>query len=366
MGHTRRIATHMLLTGWVGLTACAGAPDPGGQPPPAPTAGAAGARPDAAAAGTGGGNIGGGGAGGAGGTGGSAGSGGGAAGGMEPPAPPPPMPNPPAPDGGTADAGPAGPTPGPSPTGGVASPLCATGAPMPGPGGAQTIQATGKSRRFIVRLPPGYDGKKPFPVLFAFHGAGGNAAGFETGAFGAVSRMAADRAIRIYPDALEGTWARDEPDDVLFMDAIVTWMQQRLCFDGARIFASGQSSGAYFANRFGCNRAGSVVRAVATNSGGQRREYPLGPCRAPAAAWLSNGASDNPGHVMGTQQARDEWLKTNRCAPGMPVPVSPAPCVSYPGCPREFPVHYCQHPGGHPVPGYAPGGIVSFLLNAGL
>ena len=112
----------------------------------------------------------------------------------------------------------------------------------------------------------------------------------------------------------------------------------------------------------GCNRGG-VLRAIATNSGGQRREYPLGPCKAPVAAWLSNGASDNPGHVMGTQWARDEWLKTNKCTPGMPMPTVPRALRGLSGLPREYPVHYCQHPGGHALPGYAAGGITGFLLD---
>jgi poly(3-hydroxybutyrate) depolymerase len=260
-------------------------------------------------------------------------------------------------EGGRADAPPASDR-GPSPA-------CAAGAMVPGPNGAQTIMVTGKSRRFIIRMPGGYDGKKPLPVIFAFHGAGGNGASFETGVMAGLSRMAADRALRVFPDALGGTWSRDEKDDVMFIDAIIEWMSSRVCYDTGRIFVTGQSSGAYFANRVACDRT-PIIRAVATNSGGQRREYPLGPCKAPAAAWLSNGASDNPGHVWGTQQARDEWLKTNHCAPGNPMPTSPAPCVSYPGCPAGYAVHYCQHPGGHGFPGYATGGIFNFFFNSGL
>jgi polyhydroxybutyrate depolymerase len=254
----------------------------------------------------------------------------------------------------------------PPPTGEVVpSPACAGGAMVPGPNGAQMIMATGKNRRFIIRMPGGYDGKKALPVIFAFHGAGGGAAGFETGVMAGLSKMAADKALRVFPEAMGGTWSRDENDDVSFFDTILEWMKTRVCFDTARLFATGQSSGAYFANRLGCNRGG-VIRAVGTNSGGQRREYPLGPCRAPVAAWLSNGASDNPGHVMGTQQARDWWLKTNGCTDDKPMPASPAPCVAYPGCPKAFPVHYCQHGGGHGFPGYATGGIFNFFFSSGL
>jgi poly(3-hydroxybutyrate) depolymerase len=236
---------------------------------------------------------------------------------------------------------------------------------VPGPGGVQTIMATGNSRRFILRMPGGYDGRRALPLMFAFHGAGGGAASFETGAFGALSRMTADRAVRVFPDALTGTWSRDEKDDLLFIDAVIEWLKPRVCFDTARVFATGHSSGAYFSHRLACNR-GKLIRAVATNSGGQRREYPLGPCDGPVAAWMSTGSSDNPGHVMGTQGARDEWLKTNRCGAERPIPASPSPCVAHPGCPRGFAVHYCQHPGGHALPGFASAAIFQFLFGSGL
>ncbi len=81
----------------------------------------------------------------------------------------------------------------------VPSPACAGGAMMPGPNGNQTFMDRGKNRSFIIRMPTGYDGKKPFPIFFGFHGAGGGAAGFETGAFGGVSRMLTEKAIRVVP-----------------------------------------------------------------------------------------------------------------------------------------------------------------------
>jgi polyhydroxybutyrate depolymerase len=246
----------------------------------------------------------------------------------------------------------------------VPSPACAGGAMMPGPAGNQTIMANGKNRTFIIRMPTaGYDGKKPFPILFAFHGAGGGAASFESGAFSGVSKMAADRAIRIFPQAYGGnTWSRDENDDVKFMDSLIDWLKTRVCYDTARVFASGHSSGAYFSHRFACDR-GTVIRAVATNSGGQRMERAL-ECENPISAWMSTGRADNPGHVMGTRQARDVWGKLAGCAMTS-APTPPSPCVALTGCRAGFAVNYCEHPGGHPMPSFAAGGMVNFLLGGG-
>jgi len=232
---------------------------------------------------------------------------------------------------------------------------------VPAPDGNQSLMDRGKNRTFIVRMPTGYDGKKPFPILLAFHGAGGGAAAFERGAFGGLSRMAAGDAIRIFPQAFGGnTWSRDEDDDVLFMDALIEWLKTRVCYDTARVFASGQSSGAYFSHRFACDR-GQIVRAVATNSGGQRRERALD-CKSPVSAWTSTGAMDNPGHVMGTRQARDVWAKLAGCSLEGARPTNPAPCVSYPNCRPGYAVHFCQHNGGHALPGYATNAIYTFLF----
>jgi polyhydroxybutyrate depolymerase len=245
----------------------------------------------------------------------------------------------------------------------VPSAKCAGGAMMPGPTGMQTIMANGKKRTFLFHMVNGYDGKKAVPVLFAFHGAGGGAASFASGTYGGVDKMSADKAIRIFPQAFGGnTWSRDEPDDVMFMDAIVAWLGENVCYDTARVFASGQSSGSYFSHRFACDR-GNIVRAVATSSGGQRKERTLD-CKVAVSAWLSNGASDDPGHVMGTQQARDVWLKLAGCSLTGATPTTPSPCVAYPGCREGYAVHYCQHPGGHPFPSYGTAGVIDFLFNS--
>jgi poly(3-hydroxybutyrate) depolymerase len=260
----------------------------------------------------------------------------------------------PADTGGPADSG------GSVPMGVTASPACGGTAVMPAPNGNQTIMANGKSRTFIVRPPSNYDGKKPLAVLFLMHGAGGGASSFEGGAFGTISKMAADKAWRIFPQAFGGnTWSRDEPDDVMFMRAIVKWLDEKACYDKGAVFSTGQSSGAYFSHRFACD-CGDIVRAVATNSGGQRKERVLD-CKTPVSSWTSTGLQDDPGHVMGTRQADEVWRKLAGCSMDT-VPTGVGPCKAYKGCNPGYAVHHCEHGGGHPLPNYGVEGIYGFLF----
>ena len=246
----------------------------------------------------------------------------------------------------------------------VPSPACAGGALMPGPDGYQSIMSGGRMRRFLIRVPRSYDGKKPLGLIFALHGGNANGMSFET-RIASIRAAVGERAVYVYPDGLAAaggmiTWARDHKDDLAFMDTIVGWLKDKVCFDTARLFAMGQSSGAYFSHTIGCHRAG-VFRAVASNGGGARENEFVGCNGKQAAAWISNGAGDAP-HLPWARKAREEWVKINGCTMAGAPKTDPAPCVSYQGCKSGYPVHYCENPGGHDIPGYMPMGLANFFF----
>lgn len=244
----------------------------------------------------------------------------------------------------------------------VPSAACGGGATLPGPDGYQNIMANGRARKYLIRVPRTYDGKTPLALIFAFHGGGANGTSFE-GRIASIRSAVGDRAIYVYPDgqALNGTitWARDFKDDLAFVEAIHTALKEKVCFNTARVFAMGQSSGAYFSHTVGCNLP-NLFRAVASNGGGAR-ENEFGGCKGQVAAWISNGAQDAP-HLPWARRGRDEWVKLNGCTMTNPAKVEPAPCVSYTGCKSGFPVHYCENGGGHDIPGYMPKGMSDFFF----
>jgi polyhydroxybutyrate depolymerase len=270
-------------------------------------------------------------------------------------------PDPSPPDGGApspaADGG--APVPAAAPRVPTPSAACNAGkaAPMQG---YHDLMVGASRRRFIIRLPGSYDGKKAWPVIFAFHGAGGqDATTFDT-KFG-FRAANGERAVLVFGEALprpQGgrSWMIDTAANMAYIDALVAWLDANVCFDRSKLFATGQSSGGYFSQTLGCQR-GHVFRAVAPSSGGWRD---FDNCMGNPGVWMSHGKTDT-GTAADVARAKQFWLDRKMCSPDNPKPTDPAPCVSYSGCKDDVPFVFCEHGGGHPWPAYATGGVWTFF-----
>lgn len=134
------------------------------------------------------------------------------------------------------------------------------------------IEHGGSDRRYLVYLPVSYDRTIATPVIFNFHGGGGNADGVN-----AMSLMneTADKYgfIVVYP---EGTGARilgktvaawntgtDERiahvDDVGFISTVIEKVKTDFNADPARIYATGMSNGAQMAYRLACELSDTIA-----------------------------------------------------------------------------------------------------------
>ena len=243
----------------------------------------------------------------------------------------------------------------------TASEACGKGLEPPEEG-IQNIQAAGIGRRFMLRIPDTYDGQKPWPVIFAFHGAGNQDATTFDRSFGFRAENES-KAVLVFPESLTNngshTWMTlsQHPSNVAFVDAMVAWLKEKLCINPSRIFATGQSSGGYFSQTMGCQR-GDLFRAVASNSGGERY---FENCQGNPGVLISFGRNDQNSHTTAARKARDFWVERKSCMPDNPEPVEPSPCVSYRGCKDGIPLVYCEHGGGHPWPDYATKGFWNFF-----
>jgi len=239
-------------------------------------------------------------------------------------------------------------------------------------GGMKTIEVNGKSREFFVSLPKTYDKNTPYPLLFGFHGASRSATDWtnDTGTFKFGPAMG-DRTILVYPNALNGpgpnpvsTWSRDTDDDLAFFDAMLAKLLAETCLDAKRVYATGHSSGGYWANTLGCRR-GDVLRAVAPVAGGVRD---FKNCKGEVAVWMAHGIMDNQVPVANGEAARKLWVAANGCAEKpAPAAVAPSPCVAHAGCRDGYPVHWCAHTEsaygntGHGWPSFATAGVTAFV-----
>lgn len=149
----------------------------------------------------------------------------------------------------------------------------------------KNLDCGGLKRAYRLHVPDSCPVDQPAPVVFVFHGGGGNGAQAER--FTRFSRLA-DREgfIAVYPDGWEKNWndGRNGPgisaqkrniDDIGFVGAILDELEKSRAIDKKRVFATGPSNGGFFSNRVGAELSkrfaaiapviGSMAPAVAEN-----------------------------------------------------------------------------------------------------
>jgi polyhydroxybutyrate depolymerase len=143
---------------------------------------------------------------------------------------------------------------------------CPAAAAMLEPGDTtRTIDVAGVQRSFLIHAPPAYDGATRLPVVFDFHGLGGNSNQQKN-----LSRWDdvgdAEGFITVYPQGIENSWNAglccSDGDDVTFVRQIISTLASDTCIDTRRIFASGCSNGGGMSYKLACEAA-DVIAAVA-------------------------------------------------------------------------------------------------------
>jgi polyhydroxybutyrate depolymerase len=264
-----------------------------------------------------------------------------------------------------------------APGAGGALPTMACGSATWPPGGAnapqmldvQDSKGVTTSRQFYVSLPASYDGSRAYPVVFAWHYAGGTASALIApgygGAFYGVQKGFPE-AIYVagqgLTDASSGKtgWPNTNGQDVAMARAMLTWLESNYCIDQNRIMATGMSYGGIMSDTLACQMP-DVFRAIGVMSGALF-SFGGSKCGAhPIAAWITHGTADPTVDISGDETARDQILKDNGCGTTT-QPVDPSPCVSYDGCTSGYPVVWCPVDGeGHTIPSFAAGAISTFF-----
>jgi polyhydroxybutyrate depolymerase len=144
----------------------------------------------------------------------------------------------------------------------------------------RSLAIGGTTRTYIAHVSPRVREGRPVPVLFAFHGGGGNASGFK--AYAGFDALA-DREgfVVVYPDGSGRlgrrllTWnaggccgyaAAQNVDDVVFALAVLRDLARNVSVDPARVYATGHSNGAMMAYRLAIE-ASERIAAIAPLAG---------------------------------------------------------------------------------------------------
>jgi polyhydroxybutyrate depolymerase len=143
------------------------------------------------------------------------------------------------------------------------------------------IRVGGRTRRYLVDLPPRYAARGPLPLVFNFHGGGGSPAGARTQS-GFSTLAARVGAIVVYP-AGSGRFSDDrlltwntgsccgyaqaqKIDETAFVRALLDTLEHAYSIDRNRVYATGLSNGGMMTYLVGCTLADRFA-AIAVISG---------------------------------------------------------------------------------------------------
>ena len=115
-----------------------------------------------------------------------------------------------------------------------------------------SVQHNGATRRALVDLPLGYDGSEQLPVVLNFHGLAMTAE-LQRSYTHMATEANARGWIAVHPDGQAFTWnVLPGSPDVGFVDALLDELENTVCVDPARVYATGLSQGGFFSYMLGC------------------------------------------------------------------------------------------------------------------
>jgi polyhydroxybutyrate depolymerase len=148
------------------------------------------------------------------------------------------------------------------------SAACATTPTAPPPDSEATLTSGGVARTYFLHVPPSDNGMQPLPVVLDFHGYAEGASLHRTtsmlGSFGDAHGF-----ITITPQGTGSVPRWDTTlggDDLRFVGDLIDSIEQTLCVDERRVYATGYSNGAMLTAAIACQLSDRVA-AIAPVAG---------------------------------------------------------------------------------------------------
>ena len=181
--------------------------------------------------------------------------------------------------------------------------------------GFQTINHNQIERRFYLYVPNNYSANVPTPILFNFHGGGGDPISYMNYTSDMRGLAEANNFILIYPEAIADpstgsiSWidkaTNGAPrDETLFIESIINSVSSNYSVDLDRIYACGYSEGGIFSYELAC-RLNNYIAGIASVSGSmltesERSNLGFSNCspQHPTAIMLIPGTNDSNAHSL--------------------------------------------------------------------
>lgn len=211
------------------------------------------------------------------------------------------------------------------------------------------MQSGGVDRKYILHVPPAYDGAKPLPLVFDIHG-------YTSRASEQVERSKWDEMadkegfVLIAPDGVGESWnagrccGGNQQDDVKFIRDIVTKATTDLCIDSKRVYVSGHSNGGAMTYRLACE-ATELFAAVAPVAGGMFMSVANCNPSRPIPVMSVRATGDTTVGIDSADDDLEEWLANDMCDESMVT--TSGVCKTYGKCAAGTQVMDCRPPGNH-------------------
>ncbi|MGC4748364.1 cellulose binding domain-containing protein [Micromonospora sp. DT201] len=214
--------------------------------------------------------------------------------------------------------------------------------------GTRTIQSSGQSRTYILRIPDGYDRNRPYRLIFGFHWLNGSANNVASAGYYGLAPLSNNSTIFVAPQGLNAGWANTNGRDLTLFDDISQQIENDLCVDTTQRFALGWSYGGAMSYAVACARP-TVIRAVSVLSGAN-----LSGCNGgtqPVAYFGIHGIYDSVLNISQGRSLRDTFVRNNGCTAQSPREPSRGSLThittTYAGCRAGYPVQWAAFDGDH-------------------
>ena len=231
-----------------------------------------------------------------------------------------------------------------------------------------SVNVDGKNRTFIMHVPSAYKGDKPVPLVVDYHPVMGSGQGQLSGTT-YKAQTDPEGVISLYPDGTKSADSRkmgpgwnvgpccSDDDDVKFSREMIKAVEEKVCIDKKRVYATGFSMGGGMSNHVACFMS-DVYAAVApagmdlnkTNSAKCNPERPI-------SIIMFRGTNDNVCRYQGGDSGFNDglnflgaegnfqfWAQKNGCT-GSPSKNSNG-CNEYSNCKDGTKVVLCTKQGG--------------------